>query len=99
GRNDTVRFVRRAELRRLRAAVVSDEITGAVIVYNNLTDVFTVDGQKSAPNAAGDGPAPGGRVRAVLSPKEAPASAAPAPAQEPAASPVLRPSGTLGGTR
>ena len=102
GRNDTVRFVRRAELRRLRGATVSDEVTGAVIVYNNLTDVFTVDGQKTAPNAAGDGPAPGGRVRAVLSPKEPPAGAAkaPAPAPEPAgASPDLRPSSTLGGTR
>ena len=100
GRNDAVRFVRRAELRRLRGTAVSDEITGAVIVYNNLTDVFTVDGQKAAPNAAGDGPVPGGRVRAVLSPKEPPAGAASAPVQEPAgASPALRPSSTLGGTR
>ena len=100
GRNDAVRFVRRAELRRLRGTAVSDEITGAVIVYNNLTDVFTVDGQKAAPNAAGDGPAPGGRVRAVLSPKEPPAGAESAPVQEPAgASPALRPSSTLGGTR
>jgi len=101
GRADSVRFVRRAELRRLRGAVVSDEITGAVIVYNNLTDVFTVDGQKAATNAAGDAPAPGGRVRAVLSPK-APASgaAAPqaaAPQAAPASAPSLRPSSTLGG--
>lgn len=98
GRNDTVRFVRHAELRRLRGAVVSDEISGAVIVYNNLTDVFTVDGQKTAPGAAGDVPAgSGARVRAVIAPKEAPASAAP---QEPAGGkPALRPSSTLGGVR
>lgn len=94
GRSDSVRFVRRAELRRLRGAVVSDEITGAVIVYNNLTDVFTVDGQKTPVRGAGDMPASGGRVRAVLSPKDT-ASASSAPQTTPA--PALRPSSTLGG--
>ncbi|WP_119966935.1 lipopolysaccharide transport periplasmic protein LptA [Simplicispira lacusdiani] len=98
GRADSVRFVRRAELRRLRGAVVSDEITGAVIVYNNLTDVFTVDGQKAGTNAAGDAPVGGGRVRAVLSPKEAKPPAAGASEAAPAAStPALRSSTTLGG--
>jgi lipopolysaccharide export system protein LptA len=99
GRADSVRFVRRAELRRLRGAVVSDEISGAVIVYNNLTDVFTVDGNKLATNAAGDAPASGGRVRAVLSPKDAAQPApAPAPQAAPASEPGLRPSTTLGGS-
>ena len=98
GKADNVRFITRAELRRYRGAALSDEITGAVIVYNNLTDVFTVDGQRApAANAAGDGPAPGNRVRAVLAPKDPPASAAvPAPAA-PGAAPVLRPSNSLGG--
>jgi lipopolysaccharide export system protein LptA len=96
GRADRVRFVRRAELRRLRGAVVSDEITGALIVYNNLTDVFTVDGQKAAGSSAGDAPASGGRVRAVLSPKDAPGGS-PAPQSPPASAPGLRPSSTLGG--
>jgi len=77
--------------------VVSDEISGAVIVYNNLTDVFTVDGNKLATNAAGDAPASGGRVRAVLSPKDA-AQPAPAPQAAPASEPGLRPSTTLGGS-
>ena len=91
GRSDSVRFVRNAELRRLRGAVVNDAITGAVIVYNNQTDVFTVDGQK----APGDGSSGGGRVRAVLSPKDVvPETAAPA---LPASAPGLRPSTTLGG--
>ena len=36
-----------------RAVALSDEITGAVVVYNNLTDVFTVDGQKKALPASG----------------------------------------------
>jgi lipopolysaccharide export system protein LptA len=95
GRADIVRFVRRAELRRLRGAVVADQITGAVIVYNNLTDVFTVDGQKAATNGAGDSPTKSGRVRAVLSPKQTPAEAPASPAA-PASSPGLRPSSILG---
>ncbi len=90
GKTDNVRFTTRAELRRYRGSVLSDEITGAVIVYNNLTDVFTVDGQRT--HAAGD--APGNRVRAVLAPKEPPVGAAPAPAAPAAA---LRPSNSLGG--
>lgn len=92
GRSDTVRFVRNAELRRLRGAVVNDAITGAVIVYNNQTDVFTVDGQKTT----GDSPAGGGRVRAVLSPKEVVPDTAAAPAAA-ASAPGLRSSTTLGG--
>ncbi|MCD2510909.1 lipopolysaccharide transport periplasmic protein LptA [Comamonas endophytica] len=88
GKADNVRLIRRGELRRLRGTALTDEITGAVIVYNNLTDVFTVDGQARAPGGA-TGAASGGRVRAVLAPKELPPAAAPAPATN------LRPSTTL----
>ncbi len=94
GRADVVKFIRRGELRRYRGSVLSDEITGAVIVYNNLTDVFTVDGQKTQPGAPAQADK-GGRVRAVLAPKES-ASGAPAPVPSGPA-PVLRPSTTLGG--
>ncbi len=88
GRADTVHFVRRAELRRYRGGTLSDEISGAVIVYYNLTDVFTVDGQqKGVANAT-----PGSRVRAVLAPSDAPGGKAPVPGDP---GPVLRPSGTL----
>ena len=91
-----MRFITRAEMRRYREYVVTDELSGAVIVYNNLTDVFTVDGQKkAAASGAGDAPAAGGRVRAVLSPKEQPSGAA-APANA-ASGPALRPSNALGG--
>lgn len=76
GRTDVVRFVRRAELRRYRGGALADEIHGALIVYDNLTDMFTVDGQKTAPAGTPSG-TPGGRVRATLVPKEADA---PAPA-------------------
>ena len=99
GKADNVRFITRAELRRYRGSVLNDEITGAVIVYNNLTDVFTVDGQKAPASsaAAGDAPTSGGRVRAVLAPKDPPPGAA-APTQAPESpAPALRPSNTLGG--
>lgn len=98
GRTDNVRFITRAELRRYRGATLSDEISGAIIVYNNLTDVFTVDGQKRAvPSGSADAPASSGRVRAVLAPKE-PASGASAPASAaPASGPALRPSNSLSG--
>lgn len=99
GKADNVKFITRAELRRYRGAALSDEITGAVIVYNNLTDVFTVDGKRGATTAAGDAPpAPGSRVRAVLAPKDPPAGAT-TPPGTPATSPApaLRPSNSLGG--
>ncbi|MBP6598261.1 MAG: lipopolysaccharide transport periplasmic protein LptA [Giesbergeria sp.] len=76
GRADTVRFVRRAELRRYRGSALSDNLSGATIVYYNLTDVFTVDGAKTGANGAA---VPGARVRAVLSPKDAPKGAAAVP--------------------
>jgi len=92
GRADTVKFIRRAELRRYRGAVLDDEITGAVIVYNNLTDQFSVDGQKSATSAEG-GKGKDGRVRAMLAPKEQASSPGPAPGTVPA----LRPSTAIDG--
>ncbi len=90
GRTDTVRLLRRAELRRYQGSRVQDELTGAVIVYNNLTDVFSVDGQTSKPE--GGSASSGGRVRAVLAPKVIAAPAVPSPATPAAplrASPAL----------
>ena len=63
GRSDTVRFVGNANLRRVRAAGVADEINGGVIVWDNLSEVFKVEG--GATSAAN----PTGRVRVVLSPR------------------------------
>jgi lipopolysaccharide export system protein LptA len=74
-----VRFIKKAQLRRLRGALLADEVTGANILYENLSDRFTVDG---APKSA---TAPAGRVRAMLTPK--PEAAAPATPQP---SPALR---------
>lgn len=88
GHTDSVRLSRRAELRRYRGGILSDEITGATIVYNSLTDVFTVDGTKTAPGTAAT---PGSRVRAVLAPKNLPS---PPPVSSTTA--PLRSSTTLG---
>lgn len=74
---DVVRFVGKAIVRRLRGTVPADEVTGAMITYDNAAELFTVAG-----GAAGSTPAnPNGRVRAVLSPREGTAAAAEAAAQ------------------
>ena len=89
GKADTVTFSRKAQLRRLRGNTLADEITGGNIVYENLTDLFTVDGvAKNGPSGA----LGTGRVRVMLTPK--PESGASAPA-DPAR---LKPSPSLGGT-
>jgi len=94
GKADTVRFVTRGELRRYRGGDLSDEITGDVIVYNNLTDVFTVDG-RNAGKPAGEAGNSGGRVRAILAPRDAAPATPVAPAPGP--SPQLKPSNRLEG--
>lgn len=97
-RADTVKFSKQAQLRRYLGATLNDEMSGGVIVYNNSTDVFTIDGgvAQGAPSATG------GRVRAMLTPKPnaaaaaaamAPANAASAPAD------TLRATTTLGGDK
>jgi lipopolysaccharide export system protein LptA len=88
GKADRVKFIKHAELRRFRGSTLTDEIVGGLITYDNNSDTFAVDGGPAST-------APGGRVRAVLSPRSpASAPAAPASAPPPAA---LRPSVTLDG--
>lgn len=96
GKADTLRFVGNGSVRRLRAGTVADEITGATILWDNLAEVFRVEG--GAPTAAN----PGGRVRVVLSPRAEAASAAAsgaAPGVPPASAAPLAPSRGLGGER
>jgi lipopolysaccharide export system protein LptA len=75
GKADVVKFIRKAVLRRYKGASMNDETTGNQINYDNNTDIFTVDG--GAANASPGNPT--GRIRALLTPKDA-AAAAPAPA-------------------
>ena len=91
GKADTVTFSRNANMRRLRGTVVADEMQGALINYDNSSDVFNVSGGGPA-GAAGS---PSGRVRAVLSPR----TAASAPAAPAAPGAPLRPSTSLGGEK
>lgn len=98
GKADTVRFLQRAELRRYLGTTLNDEMTGAVIVYDNSTSVLTIDGGPARTRP--DGTAP--RVRAVLTPRlDEPRATGTAPAVQPAAvpAPVLRRSATVGGQK
>jgi lipopolysaccharide export system protein LptA len=79
GRADTVKFTRQAQLRRYRGTTLNDEFNAGVIVYNNTTDVFTLDGAPGvgATSSTGQPGAPSGRVRAMLTPKPEVAASAP----------------------
>ncbi len=100
GKVDTVTFSKNAVLRRYKGSVVNDETTGSQIVYDNVTDVFNVVG--GAANASASNPT--GRVRAMITPKDA--SVAPTNANTTTTAPrpttpaaTLRPSTTVGGER
>ena len=64
GQLDRVTILDQAEVRRFRGAVLADQMNGQRIVYENLTDVFTIDGQRPGTTSSG------GRVRATLVPKD-----------------------------
>lgn len=84
---DTLRLVNQAHVRRLRGSEVADEVSGALIVYDNAAEVFTVSGGAKAATPAN----PTGRVRAVLAPRAgtpAAAEAASAAAARPASAPA-----------
>ncbi len=86
GRSDVITLTGRAVLERSLDGHLSDRAQGAVITYNDLSDVFTVHSGPAGVDASN----PHGRVRVMLSPR-APASAATAAASAPA----LRPSPAL----
>lgn len=92
GKTDDVKLIRRGQLRRYTGGKLSDDIMGSVITYNNLTDVFSVDGEKRSSEPSSAPASSGGRVRAVLAPKASvPAPTPAAPAQP------LQPSNHLNG--
>ncbi len=65
GKTDRVRLIDNAEVRRYRGVTLGDQMTGKLIIYDNLTDVFSIDGQRSTEA----GKSSGGRVKAVLAPR------------------------------
>ena len=68
--SDTVTLVQNAQVRVLRGTMVADELNGHTIVFNNLTEVMTVDGQAAKGQVPGLGQ--GERVRAILTPRAQP---------------------------
>jgi len=103
-RADNVKFIRNAVMRRLIGATPNDESSGALIVYDQSNDTYTVNGSTVPPNVGVNAPA-GGRVRTILTPKSAtapggaaaPAAGARPAAPQPAPGAGLRPSTTLSG--
>ncbi len=75
GKSDVIRFVGNASVRHLRGSTMANELTGNLVTYDSSTEVFNVSG--GAPSTAAN---PGGRVRAILMPKEGTAAAAEAAA-------------------
>jgi lipopolysaccharide export system protein LptA len=96
GRADTVKFVTKAQLRRYQGVTLNDEFNAGVIVYNNTTDVFTLDGAPGTGKntSTGQPGAPAGRVRAMLTPKRNAAATSPAQPASP-----LRDTPALGGAK
>lgn len=86
-----LRFEGQAVVRRLRGAAVADEIQGAVITWDSGAESFSVQGGGAGSSATN----PGGRVRAVITPRGEAAAAASAEA----ASAALKNSATLGERR
>jgi lipopolysaccharide export system protein LptA len=68
GKKDVVTILDKGEVRRYRGVNLADQMQGQRIVYENLTDVFSIDGQR--PGSTSGSASSGGRVRATLVPKE-----------------------------
>lgn len=68
GKTEIVKFQQKASLRRLEKERVSDEVHGNLIVYESLSEFFTVEsgGANSATPAN-----PSGRVKVIIQPKNA----------------------------
>lgn len=92
GKADNVKFIKQAVLKRFKGALLNDETIGSTIVYDNATDIFTVEG----------GPSPGagtgsGRIRTMMTPKEAAPAATTSTAPARTTPAPLKNSSQLGG--
>ncbi len=68
GRTDRIKLIQNAEARRYRGAVLSDQMTGDLIIYDNFADVLSIDSQAFK----GPGKPGAGRAKAVLAPRSKP---------------------------
>ncbi len=86
---DQLTLMQRAELRILRGTELADQLNGEKIVFNNNTEVMTIDGRTpGSPTATGRDQ----RVRAILTPRKN----APPPAASLPPGPTLRSSTSTG---
>lgn len=86
---DQLTLMQRAELRILRGTELADQLNGEKIVFNNNTEVMTIDGRTpGSPTATGRDQ----RVRAILTPRKN----APPPAASTPPGPTLRSSPSTG---
>jgi lipopolysaccharide export system protein LptA len=70
-RGDVVKFSGSAQVRRMRGTTPADEVSGAVITYDNGNETFSVQGAATTPGVAGNG-----RVRVVITPRPGAAASA-----------------------
>jgi lipopolysaccharide export system protein LptA len=69
GHDDKVILIGNAEMKRYRDGLISDEMSGQRIVYENLTDRISVDGRVSSINTASGGPNnSSSRVKVIITP-------------------------------
>jgi lipopolysaccharide export system protein LptA len=66
GKTEVVRFIERANVRRLEKEKVMDEIQGKIVVYDSRNENYTVEGG-STESATGSNPS--GRVKVTIQPK------------------------------
>ena len=91
GRRETVTLDQKASLRKLDRGRVTDEAQGNRIVYQSLSEFYTVESGGAASSSSN----PGGRVRVTLQPKTEPPP--PTPGRPAGGAPVeLRPDPGLG---
>lgn len=67
GRTEIIRFTSRAIMRRLQGNTVNDQVSGPVIIYDNKTSVFQVQGSGGSGSSGA-----AGRVRGVITPRTTP---------------------------
>lgn len=66
GKQEVVRIQQKSQLKRLDKDRVTDEVHGNLIVYESLSEFFTVESANSPAPTAGN---PSGRVRVVIQPR------------------------------
>jgi lipopolysaccharide export system protein LptA len=98
GKTEVVRFVEKANVRRLEKEKVMDDIQGKIVVYDSRSETYTVDGGSSESATSTN---PSGRVKVTIEPKTIDeGTTQPKPASNPASgTSKLRPERSLNNTK